>query len=983
MTDAAATSLDALPALHLPPVPPEPPRPPFPWIASAAPVAGAVAIWAFTGSALSLAFAALGPLVAIAATLDARRTARRARRMQRVEREEALGRVRSEVARRHDLERAAAWRETPAVRSLPARGAPVWSSTPPQAVVVGSGTVASRVSVDGAPGEDADALRMVAEAALLADAPVRVTLEGGIGFIGEPALARAAARAAVLHVAEATDPANCRVIGPPAAWDWLTVLPHRASTHGAAVLRVVETDPACERADAASTRVRADARDDGDGDLIAIASDAACLPPGLRSVVHVTAPRHALVQVTGAAPRAIEPELLSTAEARSAADRLARVAARAGVASGPPVLPDSIGLGELLPAPDPTADRSSLAATVGVGTAGPLVIDLVSGPHALVAGTSGSGKSELLVAWIAAMAARYAPDRVAFLLVDFKGGASFEPVRGLPHVTGLVTDLDEDEAARAVESIRAELRHRERVLAAARVRSIVELPAEAVLPRLVVVVDEFQAMIERFGELGAVMADVAARGRSLGVHLVLAAQRPNGVVREQVSANCGIRVSLRVLERADSVAVLGVERAARLDPARPGRALVDVGDARVVEFQSALADRAVIARVAAGHARAAPPRRPWLDPLPPCITLDDVDAVLGAGAVDAARADPIASGRLLLGVADEPAAQRRAAVEWTPEVDGPLMVLGAPGSGRTALLDAIAAQVAGRRGEAAVLRLEGTRSVVWDALAMIRRHVAGSDRSDEPGRAVRLVVVDDVDLCFSGWPEEHRLAALETLAELMRFARGGGPALALAAGRTAALGPGLRDAVTRHVLLRHPSRADLVHAGGDGRLHRADAPPGAGQWLGHAAQFLRADRTAAVAPRIEAPPLRLDIARPVALVSARPGADADRIGRIAPGTELIRLADGPDAVLRAQHAIDGSSVAGGVIVVGDADAWTANWSLAATARARAELVVHGGSRELRAVVRDAGLPPLLDVDRDQCWRIRTDRTTERAAWPTE
>ncbi|RXZ40937.1 FtsK/SpoIIIE domain-containing protein, partial [Agromyces binzhouensis] len=456
------------------------------------------------------------------------------------------------------------------------------------------------MTIEGAPGEDPDALRLVAGAALLADAPVLVTLGGGIGFTGEPALARAAARAAILQVAEATDPSSCRVAGPTAGWEWLAALPHRASGAGAAVLRVVEADARADGGHAPRTPVGANDRD-GEGDLIAIASDVASLPPGLRTVVHVTTPRHALVQVTGAAPRAVAPELLSVAEARSAADRLARVATRAGIASGSPVLPDSVGLGDLLPDPDPTADRSSLAATVGVGFGGPLVIDLVAGPHALVAGTSGSGKSELLVAWIAAMAARHAPDRVAFLLVDFKGGASFEPVRGLPHVTGLVTDLDEDEAARAVESIRAELRHRERVLAAAGVRSIVELPADADLPRLVVVIDEFQAMIERFGELGAVMADVAARGRSLGVHLVLAAQRPNGVVREQVSANCGIRVSLRVLERADSVAVLGVDRAARLDPARPGRALVDAGDARVVEFQSALADREAIARIAARH----------------------------------------------------------------------------------------------------------------------------------------------------------------------------------------------------------------------------------------------------------------------------------------------------------------------------------------------------------------------------------------------
>jgi len=980
MTDAAATSFDALPPLQVPPLLPEPARAPFPWLATAAPVAGAVVIWAITGSVVSLAFAALGPLVALAALFDARRTSRRSRRRQLADREAELGRLRTEVARRHDLERAAAWRRTPAARGLAGRGAPAWASRLPETIVVGAGSIASRVSIEGVRGDDPDAIRLAADAALLADAPVSAALDGGIGFVGSPALARASARAAIIQVAEASGPTDCRIIGPSHAWDWLAVLPHRASSPGGVVLRVLEAG-AGRGGTEADARARAGTRDTAAA-VIAIASDPSALPPGVRTVIEVTAPRHALVHVTGAESRAIEPELLSEAETTRAAERLAGIAARAGIDGGRAGPPDAIALSGLLPeadpAAEPAADRSSLAATVGVGSSGPVAIDLVTGPHALVAGTSGSGKSELLVAWIAAMAARYAPDRVAFLLVDFKGGAAFEPVRALPHAVGMVTDLDEDEAARAVESIRAELRHRERVLAGSGVRSIADLTDDVRLPRLVVVVDEFQAMIERFGELGAVVADVAARGRSLGVHLVLAAQRPNGVVREQVSANCGIRVSLRVLDRADSIAVLGVDSAAGLDPGRPGRALVDPGDGRVVEFQAALADQGTIAGIAAAHARSAPPRRPWLDPLPPSIELDDVDSVLGIGAVDPRPGGPRGSAALLLGVADEPAAQRRVGVTWDPEVDGALVVLGAPGSGRTALLEALALQVVRRHGPESVLRLEGPRSAVWDALAALRRRASSRPQPNDEPPSPRLVLVDDVDLRFSGWPDEYRLAALETLGELMRAGRSGGAAFALAAGRTTALGPAFRDGGAVHVLLRHPTRGDLVHAGGDGRLHRDHAPPGAGQWRGRPAQFLRADRQAAPAARLEAPPLRLDAARPVAVASARPGADADSIGRIAE-VEPIRLADGPDAARRAQHAIE--SGAAGVVIVGDADAWTANWSLAAAVRSRAELVVHGGGLELRALVRDAGLPPLLDIDRDQCWRIGVDRTTERAAWP--
>ena len=105
--------------------------------------------------------------------------------------------------------------------------------------------------------------------------------------------------------------------------------------------------------------------------------------------------------------------------------------------------------------------RSTLAAVVGLVSGAPLEIDLVrDGPHALVAGTTGSGKSEFLLAWLTALARVHRPDRVSFLLVDFKGGAAFEPISALPHVTGIVTDLDEGEAERAVSSLRAELRHR-------------------------------------------------------------------------------------------------------------------------------------------------------------------------------------------------------------------------------------------------------------------------------------------------------------------------------------------------------------------------------------------------------------------------------------------------------------------------------------------------------------------------------------------
>ena len=352
-------------------------------------------------------------------------------------------------------------------------------------------------------------------------------------------------------------------------------------------------------------------------------------------------------------------------------------------------LPDAVPYDALAQPEHRPGSRDTLRAAVGAVTGGPLVLDLATrGPHAIVAGTTGSGKSEFLLAWIAALADGHPPDRVSFLLVDFKGGAAFEPLRGLPHVTGIVTDLDESEAERAVLSLRAELRHRETVLRHERVREISELGPHVELPRLVLVIDEFQAMIERFPELGGVVADVAARGRSLGVHLVLASQRPNGVVREQVTANCAVRVSLRVIQPADSIAVVGSDEAATIAPETPGRGVVDAGDGHPVLFQSARVDSSAIDGLMRRSAGLRAARRPWVGPLPDRIPLDELAL--------ADRSSPVSAGSLVIGLVDEPERQRHELAVWDPGADGHLLVVGAPGSGRSSALAAVASAASAR-----------------------------------------------------------------------------------------------------------------------------------------------------------------------------------------------------------------------------------------------------------------------------------------------
>ncbi|MDF2554655.1 MAG: hypothetical protein K0R60_550, partial [Microbacterium sp.] len=782
----------------LPPHPPEPGPTGFPLLATVAPVAGALVLWMVTGSAISLAFAALGPLVAGASVLDARRQARRTRRRAVVERAAQLEALRAEIAERHAVERLHAWRRAPAARGLVETSAAAdWRDAAPGAVVIGRGDTASAVRVEGTPMDAAD--RALLERAIrLEGAPVQVHASLGIGIVGPPALARGAARGVLLQLAHRCRPdvVGLEVPDDP-EWSWARRLPHHGGGSDG-VIRVVDAagaspgrprrgsatrgTPAGSTTPAMPSRA-ADARIRPTGAAIAVAAEPAALPPGLATIVQVSGHGTATLDRRGAGGTAmsIVPEVVGLAEAAAWAERMRTSAARDGYVLDA-ALAAEVALGEFDQPVDEPSSRASLRVRVGLGHDGPVDLDLVAGgPHAIVAGTTGSGKSEFLLAWLAALAGVYPPDRVAFLLVDFKGGAAFEPLRGLPHVAGIVTDLDESEAERAVLSLRAELRHRESVLRDERVRDLVELGPRVDLARLVIVVDEFQAMIERFPDLGAIIADIAARGRSLGVHLVLASQRPNGVVREQVTANAPIRVSFRVMQRADSIAVIGTDAAAVIRSDTPGRGVIDVGDGVPVVFQSARVDLASLDRLRIAHAGTTPSRRPWQDPLPTRLAPDELDR-----AVASARLEP---GALPIGLVDVPERQRHDVLAWSPAVDGHLLVLGAPGSGRSVTLAAIARAVERDPRPLEVTRLNGPRSRRWDVLQATRARL----REARP-RPELLLLVDDLDTAFRDWPDDHRHAAIEALEAVLRDGRRAGVVVAASAGVAHRLGTGIREA---------------------------------------------------------------------------------------------------------------------------------------------------------------------------------------------
>ncbi|MDX6254923.1 MAG: segregation ATPase FtsK/SpoIIIE, family [Frankiales bacterium] len=403
------------------------------------------------------------------------------------------------------------------------------------------------------------------------------------------------------------------------------------------------------------------------------------------------------------------------------------------------LLPEAVRLLDLVGLPMPTAESvstrwtvggRSTRAIIGVGTDGPLTVDLsADGPHALVAGTTGSGKSELLQTLVASLAVANRPDALTFVLIDYKGGAAFRDCARLPHTVGLVTDLDGRLTERALASLTAELRHRERVLAEHGAKDIEALWSQVagapLLARLVIVIDEFATLVEELPDFVRGLVGIAQRGRSLGIHLVLATQRPGGVVSPDIRANTNLRVCLRVTQTTESSDVIDAPDAGEIAAGLPGRGFIRTGVGALQAFQAARVGGPATAPTSAavpttvvevpfaalGHPvpglAAQPvtggptdlsllvdavcsacdaldlpaPRRPWLEPLPERLTLDQL---------------PVEDGMLPLGLLDLPARQQQLPYGLRLADAGHLLVAGAARSGRSTALQTLAGAVARR-----------------------------------------------------------------------------------------------------------------------------------------------------------------------------------------------------------------------------------------------------------------------------------------------
>jgi S-DNA-T family DNA segregation ATPase FtsK/SpoIIIE len=420
-------------------------------------------------------------------------------------------------------------------------------------------------------------------------------------------------------------------------------------------------------------------------------------------------------------------------------------------------LPESSRLLDVLSLEPPTAAAvlarwaaggRSTTAVVGVSYDGAFGVDLRrDGPHGLIAGTTGAGKSELLQTIVAALAVANRPDAMTFVLVDYKGGSAFKDCVSLPHTVGMVTDLDTHLVGRALESMSAELTRREHILAGAGAKDIEDYTLLsgrdgrlAALPRLLIVIDEFASMARELPDFVTGLVNIAQRGRSLGIHLILATQRPSGVVSPEIRANTNLRIALRVTDPAESSDVIDAPDAAHVAKSTPGRAYVRLGHSSLIPFQTARVGGRRPGAVAAAEppwlvrtdwaqaGRAAPDRparragadaevtdlrvlveavseaatrlqvpqqhSPWLAPLPRDLLLHDI------GERPAGRGPALAP--VPYGITDLPAeqAQRPAVIDFASF--GHMMAAGAPRSGRSQLLRTIAGSLAATHGVADV-----------------------------------------------------------------------------------------------------------------------------------------------------------------------------------------------------------------------------------------------------------------------------------------
>lgn len=810
------------PPYQLPDVPGGPERSAVPLGAVLAPALIAVVAAAVMANPVYLIFGALSPMVGGWRLVSDRRRGRRRFRLAVRDFRSALSRAGSDLAAMHAAGLAARRAAAPDADSLVGRAlrnrSTLWERRRQDedflVVRVGVGDLPTRLETTPGASSPSSPETLLAQLRAIVDAhrqdlcvPVTVDLGGGggamLGIAGEREVTDALAAAMVLQIAvlHSPDEVDLSVIGGEdhtAAWDWTLMLPHHmpwgadlrwGGSPGAAgspallgrgrhrvVVVVGEPGAAARDAlmDAAGTGVS----------IVWCATSRDRLPERCGSVLVTTSSASGRLVAGDDDPVDLIPDSARLVDSAA----VARVLAALGDATDRAVraVPPRAGLCETLAefnCADPLSPeevrglwqrsrRRSLTAVIGAGAGSLVGVDLeTDGPHALVVGTTGSGKSELFSTLLVSLAVGTSAEHLAFLLVDFKGGAAFDRLAPLPHTAGVVTDLDGPLADRVLASLEAELRRRMELLRSLGVGDLAGCertrPAAAP-PRLVVVVDEFAALAREVPGFVDGLVDVARRGRSLGVHLLVGTQQPDAGTAK-LRDNTNLRVCLRVQDPAVSREIVGVPDASQFTTAMGGRAIVRRGHGEAVAVQTAWGgspaghdgrlaidilrhgrggpgraagdpDRggeqgseleAVVAAVVdawmVGPDHDPHPHRIWVPPPPELVPLEGLE-----------RGTPDAP---VVGIADDTRMQRLAPMTLDLAKWASVLVTGRSGSGRTTFLRTLAAALAraGSPEEIAIYALDFGDGSLGDLDAL--PHCAGVVSAGEDERVDRLFAV--------------------------------------------------------------------------------------------------------------------------------------------------------------------------------------------------------------------------------------------------
>jgi S-DNA-T family DNA segregation ATPase FtsK/SpoIIIE len=624
----------------------------LPWLAAALPALFGIVMSTVLRNPMYLMFAAMSPIMVLGNWWQSRRQGGRNFRAQVAEHRARVAAIEADIAEtivleRHDRRVAS---PDPAELLIVATGprARLWERrrTDPDHLMVriGIADLPSVIKVEAA-GLDRQTDRQ------LYDVPVAFSIvqAGVVGVAGRAEWPRRLARWMIGQLAVAQSPRDLQlyVLTDPGGgdlWEWAAWLPHTRPLLGQQTLTLLGTDAETIARRIAELSELIEARRQarlnagssaviGDPDVVVVLDGARRLRslPGVVSLLlggpavgvyficvdsdERTLPEECTTVVVGGdgLPTTLRQQRAATIEGirvdevidgwfSTTGRRLAPVRDISDTHADA-ALPPAARLLEVIGLEDPSpaaisarwnASPRGTRAIVGVSLDGPFALDLVQhGPHGLVAGTTGSGKSEFLQTVVASLAVANRPDAMNFVLVDYKGGAAFKDCVDLPHTVGMVTDLDTHLVERALTSLSAELTHREHLLAAVGAKDLEDYLDYAtrravpeVIPRLLIVIDEFASMARELPDFVTGLVNIAQRGRSLGIHLILATQRPNGVVNAEIRANTNLRVALRVTDAGESADVIDARDAASISAATPGRAYARLGHSSLIPFQT-------------------------------------------------------------------------------------------------------------------------------------------------------------------------------------------------------------------------------------------------------------------------------------------------------------------------------------------------------------------------------------------------------------